>query len=1176
MLMKKRLLVMFMALMSAITLWAGQLIIDDNHIIASPSSPNPGETVTLTVDFSNEMLVMRLSDLLVYEEVGGNLIEPPLTVTLLPGTPDPLAFPYIGYYTFTMPTSGNDVHVFSVFAHSPVHCMQSNNGSCQVSLVEGQPLPPGSDPQNPQVGDNFEVTLTATPNPGFELASYYVIAESGQAMIVDANGVFYKPDGPVQVYANFKTPGTHFVNIDPNYILNPNSDLDVFANPEYASDGTLVRLDVNPRPSDVWVRNIYYKSYPDGNNIWQDVFVEDGQLWFKMPDPDDDVLVNVITDYSPTASDPHQISIASGITGGSVAVSQPQAARGEIIRLDLYPDPGYMLDQVFVDDLFPDKGDRVEVRPNGIQEYLFTMPGGHDVTVSATFVPNSTYMVNVDMGTVDGTIYAKAGSEGGPNVPSFTTEMGHVVRLFNTPNPGFELDQYFVTDLSTNSDVPLQGGGNNPRFIMPASDVFVTAAFKPKSYNILINFTPNNGGNVTVANPIDPNDYIIGNLIKLDILPNPGFTIGTITVIRDDDMTSLAVSPDYEFTMPPCNVTVTVTFTAIPHTLYVETAANNPLGTITNVTISSNPATPTPYNQYYNKYYPVDVTDVIQATCVVNNLGDVLKEYVLDYHDENIGGDNLQTITIPNPPGPYSMTATLTIPTFPGDMWLRAVYGPYDFNVVVRSPVYGGSADAWLNNTTLILPQPSTTPPPHYNDLIVLKDYPDPGFELDRYDIYNANSGTLVTGLLLNTPDLGYHFYMPLYDVIVVPVFRLKTFYVRYDDRPINGGDLYVWNDSANPVVGGPGQSTVIPATMGQTIRMIAQPGQRGMYFNYFYLTKVSDGSYMGDMQYSGNYPNAWYTPNPLNMVSNNHTENWYEQRISMPPLNVDLWVRFADGIYDIQNPTPFPILTYSDVNIRRGVIILHQHQWKKSSVRSDTGWDEPENYGWASAVPGQPVYFTVAPAPGYQMKKSDITLRLLDMSQGGDGQLFRVLSGSNGEIDGPDEEITGPTDFSFIFDVPDGVDPNFVKLAIDADFGNVEYTITVADGIEHGTVEVVATAKMDETVTINVTPEPGYRLASLTVTPETPGFFTIEPENGQFVMPSSNVIVTATFEEADYVVGDVNGDSVINISDVTMLINLVLNGTPLAADHPAADYNCDGEVNITDVTALINYVLNN
>lgn len=357
---------------------------------------------------------------------------------------------------------------------------------------------------------------------------------------------------------------------------------------------------------------------------------------------------------------------------------------------------------------------------------------------------------------------------------------------------------------------------------------------------------------------------------------------------------------------------------------------------------------------------------------------------------------------------------------------------------------------------------------------------------------------------------------------------------------------------------------------------MIAQPGQRGMYFNYFYLTKSSDGSYMGDMQYSGNYPNAWYTPNPLNMVSNNHTENWYEQRISMPPLNVDLWVRFADGIYDIQNPTPFPILTYSDVNTRRGVIILHQHQWKKSSVRSDTGWDEPENYGWASAVPGQPVYFTVAPAPGYQMKKSDITLRLLDMSQGGDGQLFRVLSGSNGEIDGPDEEITGPTDFSFIFDVPDGVDPNFVKLAIDADFGNVEYTITVADGIEHGTVEVVATAKMDETVTINVTPEPGYRLASLTVTPETPGFFTIEPENGQFVMPSSNVIVTATFEEADYVVGDVNGDSVINISDVTMLINLVLNGTPLAADHPAADYNCDGEVNITDVTALINYVLNN
>ena len=71
-------------------------------------------------------------------------------------------------------------------------------------------------------------------------------------------------------------------------------------------------------------------------------------------------------------------------------------------------------------------------------------------------------------------------------------------------------------------------------------------------------------------------------------------------------------------------------------------------------------------------------------------------------------------------------------------------------------------------------------------------------------------------------------------------------------------------------------------------------------------------------------------------------------------------------------------------------------------------------------------------------------------------------------------------------------------------------------------------------------------------------------------------LINSAIVNNAKAVVGDVNGDSVINISDVTMLINLVLNGTPLAADHPAADYNCDGEVNITDVSILIDMILNN
>ena len=53
---------------------------------------------------------------------------------------------------------------------------------------------------------------------------------------------------------------------------------------------------------------------------------------------------------------------------------------------------------------------------------------------------------------------------------------------------------------------------------------------------------------------------------------------------------------------------------------------------------------------------------------------------------------------------------------------------------------------------------------------------------------------------------------------------------------------------------------------------------------------------------------------------------------------------------------------------------------------------------------------------------------------------------------------------------------------------------------------------------------------------------------------------------------GDINGDGVVNVSDVTALINKILT----LADYSDAvcDINGDGVVNVSDVTALINMIL--
>ena len=52
---------------------------------------------------------------------------------------------------------------------------------------------------------------------------------------------------------------------------------------------------------------------------------------------------------------------------------------------------------------------------------------------------------------------------------------------------------------------------------------------------------------------------------------------------------------------------------------------------------------------------------------------------------------------------------------------------------------------------------------------------------------------------------------------------------------------------------------------------------------------------------------------------------------------------------------------------------------------------------------------------------------------------------------------------------------------------------------------------------------------------------------------------------------GDVDGDGVVNIADVTTLIDMLLTGNDVSE---VADCNLDGEINIADVTALIDYLM--
>ena len=59
---------------------------------------------------------------------------------------------------------------------------------------------------------------------------------------------------------------------------------------------------------------------------------------------------------------------------------------------------------------------------------------------------------------------------------------------------------------------------------------------------------------------------------------------------------------------------------------------------------------------------------------------------------------------------------------------------------------------------------------------------------------------------------------------------------------------------------------------------------------------------------------------------------------------------------------------------------------------------------------------------------------------------------------------------------------------------------------------------------------------------------------------------------------GDINADSMLDITDIVSLVNIVLNigGPPSENELCSADFNSDGLINVLDVIQLVNSILDN
>lgn len=114
-----------------------------------------------------------------------------------------------------------------------------------------------------------------------------------------------------------------------------------------------------------------------------------------------------------------------------------------------------------------------------------------------------------------------------------------------------------------------------------------------------------------------------------------------------------------------------------------------------------------------------------------------------------------------------------------------------------------------------------------------------------------------------------------------------------------------------------------------------------------------------------------------------------------------------------------------------------------------------------------------------------------------------------------------------------------------------------------------------------------GYQAGRMTLTEESTGTWTTSGLDGVWEGNSDRVafrlsmqarftkiiVTVAGTIEPEWALGDVNHDGFVNVTDATLLNNMLLNGV---TDIPVeADMNQDEVINITDLTELINYLIN-
>lgn len=318
--------------------------------IARPVTITPAENGTVTPDKTtakyNDFVTLTVTPATGYELEQLRVMDDETLITV---------WSEEGEYVFNMPA--NEVHVYATFKAIDyiVNIISPENGTITA------------DKKTAHYGET--VTLTITPDEGYELESLRVIYNDAIVPVTEGN-TFVMRACNAAIIAYFKM-------IDYTVTIQPSESGTITADKETATMGETVTLTVTPNEG----YEFDQLTVMNGETKVDVTLTTEGNYTFVMPTGNVEISATYKAIY-------YNIILVPSVSG-EVTADKETTNMGETVTLTVTPDKGYELDKIHV----MNGTTQVAAVAEGEGIYTFTMPAGN-VVVSSLFKETTSTGVN--------------------------------------------------------------------------------------------------------------------------------------------------------------------------------------------------------------------------------------------------------------------------------------------------------------------------------------------------------------------------------------------------------------------------------------------------------------------------------------------------------------------------------------------------------------------------------------------------------------------------------------------------------------------------------------------------------------------------------------------------------------------------------------------------------------